>query len=423
MSEYRCKMALLTQQISRCYCLLKKGNIVDSRKVGRQLIKTWTLPLKQPGLPLLWHYRHFHQPVLKNSRTPLFDSLIRFCSSSTALNQSHENNSLSLIYKQTEPRSSSDSEALDDDLSGWEESLPSSALEEISEDEAVQIVAEPPVPLESFTLQDYVDHSETLQKLVLLGVDLSKVEKRPVAAQLLLKLDFEKDITKILLFLKDVGVEDNQLGAFLTKNPYILREELEDLETRVSYLRSKKFSKEAIARLVSQAPYLLLFSVERLDNRLGFFQKELGLHVRKTRNLVARLPRLLTGSLEPIKENLKVYKLELGFTQNEIQQIVYRIPKTLGISKRKLTQIFDYLHNVMDIPHSNIVHFPQVFNSKLLRIKERHLFLKFLGRAQYDPKQPSYIALDKLVALPDDMFCTEVAKTSTEDFQKFLKTL
>lgn len=61
---------------------------------------------------------------------------------------------------------------------------------------------------------------------------MSKVEKRPKAAQFLLKLDFEKDITKILLFLKDVGVEDNQLGAFLTKNPYILREEVEDLETR-----------------------------------------------------------------------------------------------------------------------------------------------------------------------------------------------
>lgn len=58
------------------------------------------------------------------------------------------------------------------------------------------------------------------------------MEKRQAAAQLLLKLDFEKDIAKILLFLKDVGVEDNHLGAFLTKNPYILREEVEDLQTR-----------------------------------------------------------------------------------------------------------------------------------------------------------------------------------------------
>ncbi|XP_060099453.1 transcription termination factor 3, mitochondrial [Heteronotia binoei] len=420
MAEYHCKMALLTRQISRCYCLLKKSNIVNSRKLRRQSIKTWTFPLKRPDLPLLWHHRYFHQPILKNSRTLIFDNLRQFCSSSAAPNPSHETSSLSLVYKQTEPRSSSDSEVLDD---GWEESLPSSALEEISEDEAVQIAAVPPLPFESFTLQDYVDHSETLQKLVLLGVDLSKVEKRPAAAQFLLKLDFEKDITKTLLFLKDVGVEDNHLGAFLTKNPYILREEVEDLETRVAYLASKKFSKEAIARLVSEAPYLLLFSVERLDNRLGFFQKELGLSVKKTRDLVTRLPKLLTSSLEPIKENLKVYELELGFSQKEIRDMVYRIPKNLGMNKRKLTQIFDYLHNVMDIPHNIIGHFPQVFNSKLLRIKERHLFLKFLGRAQYDPKEPSYIALDKLAAIPDDVFCTEVAKTSIEDFQRFLKTL
>lgn len=58
------------------------------------------------------------------------------------------------------------------------------------------------------------------------------MEKRQKAGQLLLTLDFEKDIRKILLFLKDVGVEDNQLGPFLTKNPYILAEDLEALETR-----------------------------------------------------------------------------------------------------------------------------------------------------------------------------------------------
>nr|XP_056709982.1 transcription termination factor 3, mitochondrial [Euleptes europaea] len=415
-------MALLTRQISRCYCLVKKCNIMNSRELSKQTVKMWTFPLKQPCLPLLWHCRYLRQPVLKNSRTLLFDNVIRFCSSSpnSALNPSPENNSLSLVNKQTEPRSSSDSKVLEE---GWEEPLPSSALEEISEDEAVQIVAEPPLPFESFTLHDYVDRSETLQKLVLLGVDLSKVEQRPGAAQLLLKLDFEKDIAKILLFLKDVGVEENQLGAVLTKNPYILREEVEDLETRVAYLTSKKFSKEAITRLVSQAPHLLLFSVERLDNRLGFFQKELGLNVKKTRDLVTRLPRLLTGSLEPIKENLKVYELELGFSQNDIRHIVYTTPKTLGINKRKLTETFDYLHNMMGIPHSIIVHFPQVFNSKLLRIKERHLFLKFLGRAQYDPKEPSYIALDRLAAMPDEAFCAEMAKTSLQDFQSFLKTL
>ncbi|KAG8441773.1 hypothetical protein GDO86_010811 [Hymenochirus boettgeri] len=162
-----------------------------------------------------------------------------------------------------------------------EEVPPLSPLEEITEDEAVQIDADLPIPPASFTLQDYVDQSETLRKLVLLGVDLSKIEKRRNVANFLLKLDFERDVTKILLFLKDVGLEDELLGAFLTKNPFILTEDLENLQKRVSYLALKKFSKEGISRMVVKAPYLLNFSVERLDNRLGFFQKELGLSAEK----------------------------------------------------------------------------------------------------------------------------------------------
>lgn len=58
------------------------------------------------------------------------------------------------------------------------------------------------------------------------------LEKHPNAGQLIVKLDFETDIKKILLFLNDIGLEDTQFGAFLTKNPYILNEEVEDLKTR-----------------------------------------------------------------------------------------------------------------------------------------------------------------------------------------------
>lgn len=300
---------------------------------------------------------------------------------------------------------------------------PLSPLQPISEEEAVQIIADPPLPPDSFTLREYVDHSETLQKLVLLGVDLSKIEKHPDAANCLLRMDFEKDIKQILLFLKDLGIEDNQLGPFLTKNYAIFSEDLENLKTRVAYLQSKNFSKADITQMVKNAPFLLNFSVERLDNRLGFFQKELELSVKKTRDLVVRLPRLLTGSLEPVKENMKVYRLELGFKRNEIQHMITKIPKMLTTNKRKLTETFDYVHNVMSIPHHVIVRFPQVFNARLFKVKERHMFLTYLGRSQYDPAKPNYISLDKLVSMPDEIFCEEIAKASVQDFEKFLKTL
>lgn len=298
-----------------------------------------------------------------------------------------------------------------------------SALEEISDEEAVSISVPSTFPPASTSLRDYVDKSETLSKLVQLGVNLWKLEQRPNVGSMLLRLNFNTDVAPRLLFLKEIGVEDSRFGYIISHNPFILTENLENLQARVNYLKSKEFSSETIASMVSRAPYLLNFSVKRLDNRLGFYQRQLSLSASNTRNIVARLPRLLCGSLEPVKENLKVCKIELGFKSNEIQQMIIAVPKLLTANKKKLTQIFDYLHNTMKVPHHLITKFPQVLNSKHLRIRERHLFLEYLGRAQYDPSLPNYISLDRLGTLPDEPFCTELALATLEDFYSFQKTL
>ncbi|CAB1350759.1 unnamed protein product [Coregonus sp. 'balchen'] len=249
-----------------------------------------------------------------------------------------------------------------------------SALEEISHEEAVRMDIPAALPPVSISLKDYVNGSETLSKLV--------------------QLDFQTDVTPRLVFLKQLGVEDSRLGHLISHNPFILTESLENLQAR-----SKKFSAESVASMVSRAPYLLNFSVKRMDNRLGFYQQQLGLSAQK------------------------ICKLEMGFRENELQHIVTVIPKVLTANKRKLTQIFDYIHNTMNIPHDLIVKFPQVLNAKYLRIKERHLFLQYLDKAQYDPAKPNYISLDKLVSLPDEAFCTEVASATLKDFELFQKTM
>ncbi|XP_040909001.1 transcription termination factor 3, mitochondrial [Toxotes jaculatrix] len=298
-----------------------------------------------------------------------------------------------------------------------------SALEEISDEKAVSISVPVALPPASTSLRDYVDKSETLCKLVQLGVNLWKLEQRPNVGSMLLRLDFNTDVAPRLLFLKEIGVEDSRFGHIITHNPFILTESLENLQARVNYLKSKKFSSETVASMVSRAPYLLNFSVKRLDNRLGFYQQQLNLSASNTRNIVARLPRLLCRSLEPVKENLKVCEIELGFKENEIQHIVIAVPKVLTANKRKLIQIFDFLHNTMKVPHHLITKFPQVLNARYLRVRERHLFLEYLGKAQYDPTLPNYISLDRFVSLPDETFCTELASATIEDFYLFQKTI
>ncbi|XP_019780663.2 transcription termination factor 3, mitochondrial isoform X2 [Tursiops truncatus] len=390
-------MALLAQQIPRWLNSIKLSSFLTAMQLRKCFPRAGKTLL--PGFfaqPQLSSDDCFLRSGFKTYRTSSVWNSSQSTNSSSQEIKCAPNTLLPSVNELSQKIPSFDSEL---SLEGLDDLPPLSPLQPISEEEAVQIIADPTLPPSSFTLRDYVDHSETLKKLVLLGVDLSKIEKHPDAANLLLRLDFEKDIKQILLFLKDLGIEDNQLGTFLTKNYAIFSEDLENLKTRVAYLLSKNFSKVDIAQMVRNAPFLLSFSVERLDNRLGFFQKELELGVKK------------------------VYRLELGFKHKEIQHMITKIPKMLTASKRKITETFDYVHNVMCIPHHIIVKFPQVFNSRLFKVKERHLFLAYLGRAQYDPGKPNYISLDKLVSVPDEIFCEEMAKASVQDFEKFLKTL
>lgn len=57
----------------------------------------------------------------------------------------------------------------------------------------------------------------------------------------------------------------------------------------------------------------------------------------------------------------QVCEIELGFKENEIQHIIIAVPKVLTANKRKLTQIFDLVHNIMKVPHNLITKFPQVY--------------------------------------------------------------
>lgn len=43
--------------------------------------------------------------------------------------------------------------------------------------------------------------------------------------------------------------------------------------------------------------------------------------------------------------------------------MVTKTPKMLTANKRKLTETFDFVHNVMSIPHHIIVRFPQVMRT------------------------------------------------------------
>lgn len=111
----------------------------------------------------------------------------------------------------------------------------------------------------TFNFAAYVNKSETLQQLVKLGVDLHRIEKNGEAVPFILKLDFERDVKGFVRFFHDHGVALEDVANIFTKNPFVLKERLEDLDVRVNYLESKRFDKEMISRILSSNPFWLSF--------------------------------------------------------------------------------------------------------------------------------------------------------------------
>ncbi|KAL1431323.1 hypothetical protein MTO96_014342 [Rhipicephalus appendiculatus] len=207
-----------------------------------------------------------------------------------------------------------------DDLSTLQNELGREAkLDALSEDvDAEFLDAVGPALPKAFNLAAYANKSITVQRFVQLGVDLSVLERKGLGQEII-TLDFEKDVEPVIRFLTSQGVPAERLGWWFTKKsapvqgnvcvlsfkfnllencvPLVDKEPLENLQVRVDYLLSKRFSPEAVTRILSNAPLFLAFRVNSMDYRLGFLQRVLSLSGAEVRHIVTRYPKLPTSKL------------------------------------------------------------------------------------------------------------------------------
>lgn len=59
--------------------------------------------------------------------------------------------------------------------------------------------------------------------------------------------------------MHDNGLSADQFGHFVTKNPFIFEQQLEDLQVRINYLEAKKFISSDITRIITSNPSWLNF--------------------------------------------------------------------------------------------------------------------------------------------------------------------
>ena len=85
--------------------------------------------------------------------------------------------------------------------------------------------------------------------------------------------------------------------------------------------------------------------------------------------------------------------------------------------------IFNYLHNDIGYPHDLLAKHPEVMLTSKTPIAFRHDYLTRLGRNQYETDKPNYVSPMAFATTTDEEFAETVAKTSLEDYYKFLMTV
>ncbi|KAI6191708.1 Mitochondrial import receptor subunit TOM22-like protein [Aphelenchoides bicaudatus] len=279
-------------------------------------------------------------------------------------------------------------------------------------------------PTHARSLMAYVNHLPVLRRLVDIGVDLFELDLKPKLGQKLLRLDLMSDVKPRIAFLaRDIGVDLEDIGPYLTRNPYFLLQPMDDIRARFNYLRDKKFNREQIKKIVIANRYWLNMDVKSVDSRLGFFQKQFQLTGDALRNLLTKEPRLIIFGTGPIRRLLFLFNNDLEFDPAEIKKMLIDDPRLFMMDPHLITASHNYLHTTMKISNELIVEYPAALRCPIADIQKRHLFLKKLNMDQYQPELPNYIPLKKILHPSDRYFSETLCKKFLHDYDNYLKTL
>jgi len=270
----------------------------------------------------------------------------------------------------------------------------------------------------------------TLQRLVDLGVDLSYWEEHDHDGQTIeiaMRLNFEDDVKPRIMWMIDKGINLENQATILTQTPQIFNKSIEELNKMVVYLQSKNFPNESIRdMIIGTSGKWLKSTVLEIDSKLGYFQKKFELSGNEVRKLAKEEPRLIIWDGIPFQVNVNNITVidGMGFSKDEAKQLLMKCPILYkNRAEGRLQSSFNMAHHTMGLSHEAILQYPLILTRKSLFLKTRHLFLKKLGRDQYNPKKPNYISPKVLYEESDADFCEFGAHVTVELYNKFLMTI
>lgn len=140
-------------------------------------------------------------------------------------------------------------------------------------------------------------------------------------------------------------------------------------------------------------------------------------------HVLTKCPHIIaTYTVESLDEKVQFFEKELKFNKHHIKNLILKQPSVLTFSKEAILEKYKYCFEKINVSPSGIARCPRVFQCSLKRIKERHEYLKHLGHITEETKIDDY-GLGLIITTSDKQFVERVAKTSLEEFEQFRKDM
>ncbi|KAF7250745.1 hypothetical protein EG68_09097 [Paragonimus skrjabini miyazakii] len=280
-----------------------------------------------------------------------------------------------------------------------------------------------PVIPPSGNLAAYVPRSYTLSQLVRLGVDLSRLEAIPGAANFLVKLDFHKSVEPVLWKFHHHGFCAAQIARVCTAFPKMFQLPLSEIDSRINYFIQHGFITSTIPEMFCRCPAILASTSVDVDRQLGNIQVLFQLTADDLRACITSVPKAIIHPLGKIKDVYVVLTKMMGFPNPVARSLVCSAPKLLVTERERLATNFVFMHSRLNLPLESIQMWPSVLSSAPHLLSQRATFLIRHGLLQTDPTRPLYTPLDKVVEGTDAHFCKAFGRVEESQFNIFLKTL
>lgn len=276
-------------------------------------------------------------------------------------------------------------------------------------------------PTHGRSLVSFVNYLPTLQHLVDLGVDLLDIDTNTNIGKHLVRLNWEENVLpKIQWLVEDVGVDVIELGSYLTRNPYFLLQDLDDMKVRVNYLSIKKFKKKDIAKIITESRYWINNQVKIIDKRLGWLQKTFKCKPAEVRSVIVKEPRVIMYGTGPIQRIVQLLS-EDGFLVYEQKHILLTDPRVFMMDGNHIQITLPFCKNQMKLENKQIRENPLILRCPISGLKRRHTFLKHLKLAQYNPNEENYIPLELFLHPSDKVFAERACRVTVDVYNKFIK--